>query len=350
MRTRNANSTRAETLDAKRETVATEPMAEGVIPLRINGQRDWDSLSDGQLVKYGQSFMKEKSLKWRTDIHKIDRGLYNILWMRNLLAKIGPIRRIDWKTLDDGQLVQNARDYMKKNHIARICKLKNINKGLYEALLARKLTKIFGEPKIRPKRDWVSLPDDQLIQLAKSLIQINNVTTRNELIIADSGLHEVLRKRMLLHEVGLKQTRRAKILWDSMTDEKIIKLAQSFIEEKGVNSKSELSLSFYCLYDNLRKRKLLKNVCFRKKDRNWSSLTNDELLHFAQSFMNENKITGRSALKETDSGLYEILRLRKLLSLLFDDIEKSKRHSLERDLLSGLLRAPEAMEKFGEGK
>jgi len=87
--------------------------------------------------------------------------------------------------------------------------------------------------------------------------------------------------------------------------------------------------------------------CDRK---NWAKMSDDQIIQYAQSFIKEKRIAGRWELSKADPGLYVILNLRNLLSIVFSDIEKTRRQSLERELLSGLLRAPEAMEKFGEGK
>ena len=79
-------------------------------------------------------------------------------------------------------------------------------------------------------------------------------------------------------------------------------------------------------------------------------MDNAKLIEHAQEFIKEKGIRGRTEMEKTDAGLYAVLRLRDLLNSVFSDIEKTRQQSLERELLSGLRLAPEAMEKFGEGK
>jgi hypothetical protein len=83
MRQKTTNKTQ----DAKRGTLYKELLTEGVIPLRKNGQRDWASMSDDQLIRQTQEFMKEKEITGKQQLKKDDLGLHCALRRRKLLEK-----------------------------------------------------------------------------------------------------------------------------------------------------------------------------------------------------------------------------------------------------------------------
>jgi len=274
-----------------------EPMAEGVIPLDKRGRRNWESLSDDQLVQYVQTLMRERGITGRTVLKKTDPGLYSVLSARRLLGKIG----FDQK-----------------------------------------------------RRDWSFMSDNELVLYTKSFMKERGKSERKELQIIDESLYVTICRRGPHEKIGLERKNRN---WLFMSDDELVLYTRSFMKERGIDTKGILRKNAAGLYKAIEKRRLFDKIGFnqpeigpKKKRRKWLCMSDDELVRFARSFLKEKGISGRTKLSKIDFGLYFTLLNRNLLSLSFSDLEKTNRQSLERELLSGLAQAPEAMEKFGEGK
>ena len=78
--------------------------------------------------------------------------------------------------------------------------------------------------------------------------------------------------------------------WISISDEKLVEYAGNFIKEKGITSRKELSVEDTGLYDVLRKRKLLDELSLETKIRDWASISDEELVEHASKFIEKNKI------------------------------------------------------------
>jgi len=286
---------RIRTQDAGRRTAKLEPMAEGIVKKERRPDGFFTKMSDEELVEYAESVMKEKKINGKGELQKADSGLYTTLRRRGLLVKVGFARkRRDWESMSDGNLVIYARRFMEEKSIRARGELAKTDRGLYIALSRRGLlSKIEFRRKLREERDWKSIGDNNLVKYVKAFMKEKRIKFKSELENADKGLYEVFRKRGLLDKVWLDK---------------------------------------------------------RHKRRDWKSMDNAKLIEHAQEFIKEKGIRGRTEMEKTDAGLYAVLRLRDLLNSVFSDIEKTRQQSLERELLSGLRLAPEAMEKFGEGK
>ena len=341
---------RKKTRDPKREVQNIGLLVEGAIPLNKHGQKNWLSLSDNQLLQHARDFMKEKGISGRSQLQKADNGLYESLRTRKLLAKIDfEDKHRDWFSLGDDELIQYAREFMKKKEITGKYELENVDCGLYEVLRRRKLlAKVGFEQKQREKRNWSTMNNEQLIQHTQDFMKENGITGKRQLKKADPGLYNTLRKRNLLSKVGFEQKRREFRDWLSLTNDKLIQHAQAFIKEKGIIGRHELEKADRGLYNVLRQRKLIEKVGFEEKQRDWSSMSNNQIVQYSQEFMKEKGITGKAQLHKADLGLYQVLWKRDLLSLVFADIDQAKNKTLEAELVSGLRQAADAMERFGE--
>jgi hypothetical protein len=91
------------------------------------------------------------------------------------------------------------------------------------------------------------------------------------------------------------------------------------------------------------KRKLIDRVGLEKKVRDWASMNDEELVGFAKRFIEEKKITGRNEVAKADHGLYQALRKRKLIDVVFVPMEQKK-----KDELFGQL--AEAVDAYATGR
>ncbi len=65
-------------------------------------------------------------------------------------------------------------------------------------------------------------------------------------------------------------------------------------------------------------------------------MSDEEVVEFAKSVVKEKKITGRDELKKTDSGLYEVLRIRGLLDQVLANIEQQRSDSARDAVIDAL--------------
>ncbi|MDO8554382.1 MAG: hypothetical protein Q7S22_06235 [Candidatus Micrarchaeota archaeon] len=140
--------------------------------------------------------------------------------------------------------------------------------------------------------------------------------------------------------------------WQAMSNDEVIAYAKTYCAEKGIKKISELakgSNKNTGLCYQLQKRNLVCNVFERKKfeevtlddrtfriplnaegNRNWITISDDEIVAYARAYCKERKITKSSELEKgenADNGLYLILRKRKNSdgTPLFDQVFERKK-------------------------
>jgi len=140
--------------------------------------------------------------------------------------------------------------------------------------------------------------------------------TANGLKEDDAGLYELVRKRKLLSKIALNPKR---MKWKHMPDEELLAYAQRFIETNALKSPKGLLVVARGLYETLANRGLSDRLTFEKKRnmRNWAAMSDEKLMEYAESFIRAKGIAGRRELDEQDQGLHEVLRRRGLLEILF---------------------------------
>ncbi|MBU0528046.1 hypothetical protein KKE92_06190 [Candidatus Micrarchaeota archaeon] len=262
----------------------TEPLAEGLqiaVPIGPKGRRVWSKMSDEQIVGLAKRLVASKEIVGRKELRCEDSGLYQVLYKRELINSIG-----------------------------------------------------FEEK----QRFWEDTSDENIIRLAKKLMEENGITGRKELEEIDSGLYRILMIRKLLDRVGFEKKRRKGRPWTDMSDDEVIEFAEKIIERKKINSKLELKKADHGVYEVLRIRKLIDQIGLKNRQRSWKSRSDEEIIDFTREFMAENGINGRSELKITDSGLYHVLQSRRLLNSAFAHIER-KRTDNARDAVIDALEA-----------
>ncbi len=246
-----------------------EPLAEGlqIVPTDSAGRRLWKKMNDEQIVEFAKKLMEEKGLTKRKELQKADQGLYFVLRIRGLLGEVG---------FDD------------------------------------KL------------RSWKDMSNTEVVEFAQKFMEENGITWRSELKKADCGLYGVLKRRGLLGEVGFEEKKRKERIWTKMDEEEIVEVARRSVKEREITERDELKKTDSGLYEVLRKRGLLDKVGLEERKRAWNKMSDEEVVEFAQKFMEKKKITGRIGLQKADSGLYEVLRKRGLLDRVFAHIERQR--------------------------
>ncbi|MFH1684720.1 MAG: hypothetical protein ABH983_00280 [Candidatus Micrarchaeota archaeon] len=320
-----------------------EPLAEGLqitVPTDSKGRRLWRKMTDEQIVEYTRKWIEENRITGRKDLSKTDLGLYGALQKRGLLGEIRLKdkrgKRRFWASMSNEDIMEIARKVMEERGISERNELRNADSGLYYVLGKRGLVEDVGFENIQ--RSWENMSDEEVIELAKTVMENEGITGRKEMVKVDSGLYYILGKRGLLDKVGFEEKRRKKRSWNGVSDEEVIELAKTVMERNGISGREELKKTDLGLYDVLRKRRLLDSVGFEKKLRSWESMSDMELVTFAKRMIRKNNICGRKELKKTDSGLYGALRKRSLLDRVFARIEQ-QRDDLARDAVIDALEA-----------
>ena len=179
----------------------------------------------------------------------------------------------------------------------------------------------------------------------------NEITGRTELYRIDIGLYKALGTRKLFDKIMFDEKQRN---WAAMSDDELVQYAQKEIDEKGIKNRGGLEKEDLGLYAVLLRRKdsqgkkLLDKLEFEERRRDWASMSNEELVEHAQKKIDERSIKSRRGLEKEDQKLYYVVlrrkdsQGRKLVDLVFLDIEKSKQKEAAQDLLDGLAAFGEA--------
>ncbi len=176
--------------------------------------------------------------------------------------------------------------------------------------------------KKRKQRNWASMTNKELVSYAKTYIEENGIKSRKDLEKADAGLYTTLWRRNLLDAVV--PVKRKQRNWSSMNDTELISYAKKFIEENQIKNRKGLEKADVGLYQILIRRNLLDVVIPEKQHRDWSSMSNKEFILFAKKFIEENGIKSRKDLYKADGGLCYVLRKRNLLDAVIPNKQNSK--------------------------
>ncbi len=318
-----------------------EPLAEGLqvsVPVGPKGRRLWSRMSDEEIVEYVRKVMEENEITGRSELQKADSGLYEVLRKRGLLDKVGFVEKRrkgrTWKDMSDEEVVEVVRKFVKENKITKRHVLEKADSGLYHVLRIRGLLDEIGFEE--RKRSWKSMSDEEVVELAKKLMEENGVSGKGELSEIDSGLYTILYNRGLLGEVGFEEKLRS---WKEMSDTDVVELAKKIMEEKEITGRSELEKADSGLYVILRVRGLIEEVGVvekRRKGRAWSKMSDEEVVEFAQEFIKEKGITEKNELRKAHTAVYRVLRRRGLLDRAFAQIEEQRTDQAREDVIDAL--------------
>lgn len=288
------------------------------------------NMGDDELIEYAKGIIKEKGITGRRELADVDGGLYNALRERKLLARAGlKLKRRksrNWTAMGNEGIVAYVKKLMLDNGITGETELEQFDKGAYEALRKRGLLDQidFVEKRERKGRRWHGKSDEEIITHAKEVIEKHGIKRIVDLDKLDQGLYTVLRTRGLVDLVGIK---REKKNWRKTSDEEIIGMARDLIQEHGIVYLAELDKLDSSLVGVLRRRKLLDGFGLKlkgKKGRAWRKMTDDEIIEYAKGVIEEHRIETKSQLHSIDQGLWQVLRKRKLLDEIFVEIEAQR--------------------------
>lgn len=160
------------------------------------------------------------------------------------------------------------------------------------------------------RRMWRRLTGDELIVYAKQVMEMNGITEKGELQKFDVGLDLALRRRGLMGEIVFEETH---VKWREMNDDEIVVYAQRFMRENGITGKTELIKTKPGIYRILRNSGLLDKVGFVPKKKQWKEMDDDEIVAYAVKWMQKEGVKTRGELQNKYNKLYKVLRKRNLL-------------------------------------
>ncbi len=159
------------------------------------------------------------------------------------------------------------------------------------------------------KVDWNALGNRRIVSHANWLLMERGIRNRHELRNEDNALLMSLRRRGLLDEVHFmdrQQHRR----WG--TDEELLAFAQSYIDLNGITNSNELQKRDGGLNHALRRRSLMDRINFkvRRKIKSWGA--DEELIETAKRYVSDKGIRNPRQLRKSCRTMYAALERRRL--------------------------------------
>ncbi|MBD3210696.1 hypothetical protein GF318_04920 [Candidatus Micrarchaeota archaeon] len=306
----------ASAIEEPRKKANPEPLSEGIRKPRPRGF--FAKMSDEELVDFAQKYIDGNGIKSRSALAKADNGLYQTLGKRKLAGrvKLEADERL-WARYPDDELIAYVQGYVDRNGIRSRTELAEKASGPYFALWRRKL---LGGVKLKAdERAWRNYPDNQLVAYAQKFVDENGIESRYGLRMADCGLIKALWERKLLDNVKFTKDKKA---WKLYSDEELVDYAQNFADDNGILKISMLRKAGDSLYRALRRRNLIPKIDFAAGNRSWKGFSDDKLVEYAKKHAAENDIESRTGLFRSDGSMYHILRKRKLLDRVFDNLDE----------------------------
>lgn len=217
----------------------------------------------------------------------------------------------NWAGMSDEELVLYAKRFLRENEITGRNELAKAHRGLYNVLRRRHVLDEVGcHRKLKPKRNWASMSDDEVIEYAKRFMEDVGIQKIREMQRVDPSLYNVLWRRKLVDAVGFKDRKKN---WSGMSEKEVIGHTEKLIAEHGITSRTELENIESGLYQHLLARGLIDSVGLEIKQRNWAAMSDEEIIDYTKNFMDEQGIRSQTDLKKVDGGLLFVLRKRGLL-------------------------------------
>lgn len=299
----------------------------GRLPLERKDIRRLSSMSDEQLISYAQELIAQNSTESRVGLQRLDGSLYQVLWKRGLLERTGleaSTRR--WTSKSDDEVLSYAKRLMEERGIRKRVELNKADGGLDQVLRERGLMDRLGLESANSHHvRWSSLSDDELVRQATLLIGRDGIRTHKGFSDAHPRMRRAMRRRRLLDRLDLERTRKECRSWASMSDNELLAYAQAYIDKGGIQERQGMMKHDSGLYSALQRRGLMDKVGFKSDERAWKRYPDEELIAYAQRHLEEMGISGREALRMEDKGLYNALHSRGLLGRAFALIEAGAR-------------------------
>ena len=254
--------------------------------------------------------------------------------MEEGLAKASRLRGF-FSKMSDGELVAYARKFIGGKGIKSRWALGEANRRLYEAL--RRCHLLDGLGFQADERKWCRYGDDELAQFSQSFIDRNGIKSRVGLENADPGQYDAL---LTHHIIGRLEFEADERKWSRYSDDELVQYAQAFINRTGIKNKKGLENAAKGMYGTLWKRHLIGRLEFPGGLCSWISVSDNELVQSARKFMEETGIGSRKGLENADGRLYRALWKRHLLDAVFAPIEQAqelaRKAELDRQLKEGI--------------
>ena len=204
-------------------------------------KRDWKNMSNDKLKEYCNDNYAGMS---RNEVQKIDGSFYQVIGNRGLLnelieSKIKPRR--EWKSMSNDEL----KEYYHENYAGMSrSEVAKADSSFYMIVIEKKL---FDEGLTESKhRDWQSKSDEELKQHYHDNYSGMN---RSEVQKIDGSFYQVIGNRGLLDEL----IERKLIDWEGMSDEKLEEHCQ---ENYSGMSRSEVQRECKGFYNIILKREI----------------------------------------------------------------------------------------------
>lgn len=254
-------------------------------------------------------------------------------------------RRPALSRMSEEELVDFAKRFCREKRIRTKKALWDSNSALHSLLRKWDLLDDVGLAHSKTaSRAWKIYADEKLVAIARAFLTERKIDQREGLRKVDVSLYGALQRRNLLDEVGLANSNVKHRAWRTMADRELVGFTGEFIKVKKIGTRADLQKADGSLYDVVRRRNLLADlglVDSRGKRRDWAKMNDAKLVDVARDFIRENMVSSRTKLKNIDSGLYDILWKRKLLDRTFALIERSA----QQEAVDGVLGAIETFNK-----
>lgn len=249
------------------------------------------------------------------------------------IVPLSPSGKRKWSAMSDRWIIEFTKKFMSDNGITGRKGLKISDGSVYAVLRKRGLLDALDfVKKPKSRRYWSRMSDDELIAFAQRFVERGEIACVGELKKADNGLLVVLRKRKLIGKVKFKKNERA---WSRYSDDELVAFAQKFVDEEQIKNKEGLGRADCGLRSALKTRKLVDKVEFSCGARSWKKYSDDELVVYAQKFVDEEKIGSSWGLSKVDAGLHGTLKNRGLLDKVkFKVPERSWRYYSDEELVA----------------
>ncbi|MFH1685457.1 MAG: hypothetical protein ABH983_04070 [Candidatus Micrarchaeota archaeon] len=258
----------------------------------VEKQRSWKDMNDEDIIEYAMKLMNAKGICEKSGLCAEDQGLYNILHRRGLIRKIEFDEKARvWREMSDEEIIELAMKVMKEKNVTGKKELSRADRGVYEILSRRGLLakiNFTDKCKWRDRRSWSKMSDTEIVEFARGVMEENEISGKRELAKADNGLYTILYKSGLLDEVEFEERRRKQRSWKKMSDDEIVEIARKVMEEKQITKRKELEMTDRGLYGVLWKRGLLDRA-FAHVEQQRDEGARDAVIDALSAFGSENQ-------------------------------------------------------------
>ncbi len=222
-------------------------------------------------------------------------------------------RRIQWQKMKDKEIVEAAIQRIAEQGIKGRNEFQTAFRQHYNVLCSRSLLDRIGLNESR-RGSWRLMSDNEVLLLARAQIKEGKLKRKTDFKTRHSRTYKEVRKRGILAKLNFKPQSRD---WSLLTDGQVVREGNRFLKKKGISGKKEMQDNGgWGIYGELRRRGLLDKVDFEEKHCSWASMANEKLLAHAQEQIKALKIKARGKFREKLGKVYDAVSSRGLLDSL----------------------------------